>query len=316
MSVICFGEALVDFLSDGKKPESFTKYAGGAPANVAVAVAKQGIKASFCGMFGEDMFADFLLRELSDHGVNTQYCRRTNKAKTALAFISLDKKGERNFSFYRPPAADLLFRTEDFDPEVFINHTILHVCSNSLTETNIYKTTIYALNQAKKYDILCSFDMNLRLHLWPSQRYIIERLWHVIALSDIVKLSQEELDFLHQHSHGEHGQDKTISAILAANTQCVIVTDGEKPIQYYTSSNQGQVLPSHVTAIDTTAAGDAFVGGFLSQLAKHTSPLQVMADELTLVKAISYASKCGAHAVTIKGAFGSMPSAQQIDQDL
>ncbi|WP_105169534.1 carbohydrate kinase family protein [Pseudoalteromonas sp. T1lg23B] len=313
MSVICFGEALVDFLSNGKNPESFTKYAGGAPANVAVAIAKQGVKSSFCGMFGMDMFADFLLTELSAHGVNTQYCRRTDKAKTALAFISLDDKGERSFSFYRPPAADLLFRIDDFDPEIFVSHKIIHVCSNSLAEASIYKTTIYALNQAKKNGIVCSFDMNLRLDLWPSQRHLIERVWHVIALSDIVKLSQEELDFLHQSRHLEHGLDKTIAAILTANTQCLIVTDGAKPIRFFTNKNQGLVTPPQVTAIDTTAAGDAFIGGFLSQLANQSNPLQAIGCEQTLTAAISYASRCGAYATTIKGAFSSLPCAGQIN---
>ncbi|OHU85467.1 MULTISPECIES: carbohydrate kinase family protein [Pseudoalteromonas] len=312
MSVICFGEALIDLLSDDKAPESFTKYAGGAPANVAVAVAKQGIKASFCGMFSNDSFAEFLLSELRNYGVETQYSRRTDKAKTALAFVPLDESGERSFSFYRSPSADLLFRAQDFTPEVFINHRILHVCSNSLSEANIYKATIYALSQAKSHSMVCSFDINLRLNLWPSQRYIIDRLWHVIALSDIVKLSQQELDFLHQHSHTEHGQNKTIDAILATNTKCIIVTDGAKPIKCYTNSCQFQVLPPKVEAIDTTAAGDAFVGGFLSQLSKHESPSMALTCESFLTSAINYASRCGAYAATIKGAFSSIPSGEQI----
>ena len=110
MSLVCFGEALIDFLSDGKQPESFTKYAGGAPANVSVAAAKLGLKTSFCGMLGDDMFGHFIKDELTQHGVNTQYCQFTDAAKTALAFVSLDESGERSFSFYRPPAADLLLR--------------------------------------------------------------------------------------------------------------------------------------------------------------------------------------------------------------
>ncbi|WP_462172809.1 PfkB family carbohydrate kinase [Pseudoalteromonas xiamenensis] len=110
MSLVCFGEVLIDFLSDGKTPESFTKYAGGAPANVAVAASKLGVKSAFCGMVGDDMFGHFLLDELERLGVDTQYCKMTNEAKTALAFVSLDQQGERSFSFYRPPAADSTFQ--------------------------------------------------------------------------------------------------------------------------------------------------------------------------------------------------------------
>lgn len=136
MSLVCFGEVLIDFLSDGKQPESFTKYAGGAPANVAVAATKLGLPSSFCGMLGQDMFGEFLKKELHSLGVDTQYCQFTDKAKTALAFVSLDEQGERSFSFYRPPAADLLFRVDDFQSTMFSSHSILHVCSNSLTEHN------------------------------------------------------------------------------------------------------------------------------------------------------------------------------------
>lgn len=312
MSVVCFGEALIDFLSDGKAPESFTKYAGGAPANVAVALAKQGVPASFCGMLGQDMFGDFLKQELSSHGVNTQYCTTTDKAKTALAFVSLDDEGERSFSFYRPPAADLLFRIDDFDLNLFSEHNIIHVCSNSLTETNIYKSTIFALNEAKKHNVITSFDMNLRLNLWPSLNHTIERLWHIISLSDVVKLAKEELVFLNQHSHPSQDEATTINAILKAHVKCLIITDGAKDIHFYTSESKGVITPPNVTAIDTTAAGDAFVGGFLSQLCVQDNIKAELISSTFIERAIRYASYCGAHAVTKRGSFSSLPSNDDI----
>ena len=125
--IVCFGEALIDFLStDGEAgaPRAFIQHAGGAPANASVAVARLGGRAQFVGMLGADMFGDFLRRSLEQAGVGIRYVRCTSEAKTALAFVSLDEQGERSFSFYRPPAADLLFRATDFDPDCFANAAI------------------------------------------------------------------------------------------------------------------------------------------------------------------------------------------------
>ncbi|KPH65693.1 MULTISPECIES: carbohydrate kinase family protein [Pseudoalteromonas] len=318
MSLVCFGEALIDFLSDGKSPESFTKYAGGAPANVAVAAAKLGLKSSFCGMLGQDMFGEFLEQQFTSLGVNTQYCKFTNKAKTALAFVSLDEHAERSFSFYRPPAADLLFKVDDFNSAMFTEHALFHVCSNSLTEHNIYQTTIYGLTQAKKAGAICSFDMNLRENLWPSLRYTVERIWHVISLCDIVKLSKEELEFLNKNSHKDHDLEHTISAVLEAGVTCLLITDGGAPIHYCHSTYRGQVMPPKTKVVDTTAAGDAFIGGFLSQIGikcvnKKAFKL-LCAEQSNITNAVSFAASAGAFAVSKYGAFSSLPTAADLPQ--
>ena len=116
--VYCFGEALIDFHAEsrGDAPPAFIPHAGGAPANVAVAVARLGDASAFVGMFGQDVFGDLLLRGLADAGVDTRHTRRTDAANTALAFVTHDARGERSFSFYRPPSADLLFRDDSDDP--------------------------------------------------------------------------------------------------------------------------------------------------------------------------------------------------------
>src|SRR6187551_798775 len=136
--ILCFGEALIDFLArpgdTPDAPRAFLQFAGGAPANVAVAVARLGGDARFVGMLGADMFGDMLAAQLRDAGVDIRHVRRTSAAKTALAFVSLDADGERSFSFYRPPAADLLFAEDDFAPRAFDEAVVFHVCSNSLTE--------------------------------------------------------------------------------------------------------------------------------------------------------------------------------------
>jgi fructokinase len=315
MSLVCFGEALIDFLSDGKEPESFTKYAGGAPANVAVAAARQGVNASFCGMVGDDMFGHFIKSALARYNVNCDYVKVTDKAKTALAFVSLDDTGERSFSFYRPPAADLLFRADDFVETMFNTHSLLHVCSNSLTENSIYKTTIYALTQAREHGMHTSFDMNLRENLWTSLTHCTKRIWHVISLSDIVKLSHEELVFLNAQSHPEQPLSHTIEAIIAANVKLLIVTDGKNPIHFYGQSYQSSINVPDVNAVDTTAAGDAFVGGLLAAIIRAQNEQSIdafLTNQSAVSNAIAYASRCGAFAVTRYGAFDSLPCFEDV----
>src|SRR5690606_32691752 len=133
-AIACFGEALIDFLAlpaqPGEDGRRFLEQAGGAPANVAVGIARLGGDARFVGMLSTDMFGDFLLAQLARFGVDCDQVRRTGDARTALAFVSLDARGERSFNFYRPPAADLLFRAADFDDGAFADLAAFHVCSN------------------------------------------------------------------------------------------------------------------------------------------------------------------------------------------
>ncbi|KID55849.1 fructokinase [Pseudoalteromonas luteoviolacea] len=316
MSVVCFGEALIDFLSDGGTPESFTKYAGGAPANVSVAVAKQGVESTFCGMLGDDMFGHFLKDELSGHQVNTQFVKFTSEAKTALAFVSLDSEGERSFSFYRPPAADLLFRAEDFEDNMFEQGTILHVCSNSLTEKNIYLSTVTALEKAKQHGLIKSFDMNLRENLWPSMNHCLDRIWHIMSQSDVVKLSKEELIFLNTHAHPSKDEQNTIEAILSSQVKLLIITDGANDIRYFTAQFSGYITPPKVNAVDTTAGGDAFVGGLLADMTRklsQTSFTDIVSCEAKILDLVNFSAKCGAYAVTRYGSFSSLPSHHDID---
>ncbi|AOT10681.1 carbohydrate kinase family protein [Pseudoalteromonas luteoviolacea] len=316
MAVVCFGEALIDFLSDGGTPESFTKYAGGAPANVSVAVAKQGVKSTFCGMLGDDMFGRFLKEELSGHQVNTQFVKFTAEAKTALAFVSLDSEGERSFSFYRPPAADLLFRAEDFEEEMFEQGKILHVCSNSLTEKNIYLSTVTAMEKAKQHGLIKSFDMNLRENLWPSMNHCLDRIWHIMSQSDVVKLSKEELIFLNTHAHPSKDEQNTIEAILSSQVKLLIITDGANDIRYFTEQFSGYITPLKVNAVDTTAGGDAFVGGLLAEITRklsQTSFSDIVNCEAKILDLVNFSAKCGAYAVTRYGSFSSLPSNHDID---
>lgn len=315
--IVCFGEALIDFLArpgeDADAPRTFTQYAGGAPANVAVAVARLGGRSEFVGMFGEDMFGDFLLDSLARHGVGRRHARRTAEARTALAFVALDGHGERSFSFYRPPAADLLFRPEHFDADCFARGTIFHVCSNSLTEEAIARTTLHGMAQAREHGALVSIDLNLRQSLWSPQIDPLPRLWSALEQADLVKLARNELDYLAARDGGE---EAVLARLLAARARLVVVTDGTAPMRWRSRERRGSLPAFVVRAIDTTAAGDAFVGGLLYQLAaREVTPASLDAllrDETALNDVLRFAAACGALTVTQHGAFAAMPTLAEV----
>ncbi|MEQ8033849.1 carbohydrate kinase [Xanthomonas sp. WHRI 6106] len=313
--VICFGEALIDMLAlpqaGSDDARTFAQYAGGAPANVAVAVAKLGGASHFIGMLGRDMFGDFLLQSLQQAGVATGGIVRTDQAKTALAFVALDEAGERSFSFYRPPAADLLFRPEHFAADGFAQAAVLHVCSNSMTELEIAQCTLDGMRRARADGAIVSLDLNLRPMLWPQDVNPAPVLWEALALADVVKLSREELDYL------AGTLDSDASAVTQklwqGNATWLLVTDGGGPVHWQTRTDSGQVPAFTVQVRDSTAAGDAFVGGLLFQLAaRGTTLAQLCGDTSAMTEVIRFAAAVGALAVTRKGAFAAMPGIDDV----
>jgi fructokinase len=310
--IVCFGETLIDFLAQpGADPPCFAQYAGGAPANVAVAVARLGGAAAFVGMLGQDMFGDFLLASLQRERVNTAYVRRTRQANTALAFVSLDADGERHFSFYRPPAADLLFSPQDFDPACFASAAVFHACSNSLTEEPIAQTTMLGMERARASRALVSFDLNLRPNLWSNEAHAAPRAWRALEAADLVKLSAAELKFLARPI----GERALMQRLWRGNAQLLVVTDGAGPIRYFTRVAEGSFPAFQVQALDTTAAGDAFVGGLLHRLVSSGAAADLarfLADSASLRDTLRFAAACGALTVTRHGAFAAMPTATEV----
>lgn len=315
--VICFGEALIDFHAQGPleagAPARFVQYAGGAPANVAVAVARLGGDAAYIGMLGRDMFADFLLQSFSDAGVDTRYIARTAAANTGLAFVSLDADGERRFSFYRPPAADLLFRPEHFDETCLASASVFHACSNSLTEAAIAETTLDGLRRARRSGALVSFDVNLRPALWPGDVDPRPRIWAALVEADLVKFSGEELDFLAEPLGGEQA---VFDKLWKGHAKLILVTDGAAPIRYVSRESRGAVSTFPVQVVNTNAAGDAFIGGLLYCLAKDeigAAGLGSFCTDEQFAATLRFAAACGALAVTHHGAFTAMPTLAEVN---
>ena len=309
--VIAFGEALIDFLAQETGADcvpTFAQYPGGAPANVAVAVAKLGGDSHFVGQVGDDTFGHFLKKSLSDYGVNTQALLMTAEAKTALAFVSLDETGERSFEFYRNPSADILFRPEDFLAQWFYAaQGVFHTCSNTLTDDNISAATSVGMRLAKLAGWVISCDINLRTNLWPQEEVNVARVIEWMQQADVVKASLEELALLADDPMA------LIQTSLQQGVSLFVLTDGAQAVRYFhKNGTTGEVLTPTVVVKDTTAAGDAFVGGLLYKIAEVVEETSIMAltpDELSQI--IRFAVACGACAVTQLGAYPSLPVQQE-----
>ena len=314
-SVLCFGEALIDFHAEGRDPQgypqAFVPFAGGAPANVAVAVAKLGGAARFAGMLGKDLFGDFLLDSLQHAGVDTRDVARTDAANTALAFVALDAHGERSFSFYRPPSADLLFRPEHFRADAFDGTAVFHVCSNSMTEPSAAETTREGMRRARAAGALVSFDLNLRPALWPRDVDARAEAWPALQLADLVKLSAEEFAWL-----GVDGEAAVMERLWQGRTRLLVVTDGPNPLRWFHPDAEGELPTYRVPMVDSTAAGDAFVGGLLQQLAEQqigAGELDALVTTLPRLHAtLRHAAAAAAIAVTRQGSFVSLPTTDEV----
>ncbi len=306
LPVYCFGEVLIDFLQDPQQPGVFRRFAGGAPANVAVAVAKLGGPGRFVGMFGTDMFGEFLQAELEHYGVDCHACANTSEAKTALAFVALNDEGDRSFSFYRPPAADLLYTTAHLPKDFWQTPAILHLCSNSLTDSAIANTSFDMVAQAQQHGWLVSVDANLRHNLWASGKADAALVQQLLQQADIIKLSDDELSYLAQ----QQDQRRWLEQLQANRESWIVVTAGASEVNSYSQQAFSLPVPA-VKVVDTTAAGDAFVGAWLYQLSQAL-PLQswsaLLADKSSQQLMLSQAIKAGSLTCQHFGAFSALPT--------
>ncbi|NQZ80422.1 MAG: carbohydrate kinase [Colwellia sp.] len=313
--VLCFGEALIDFLNTDKQKDgplvlnNYRQYPGGAPANAAVAVAKLGGKALFAGQVGADPFGDFLEQALIEYGVNTTFLARHPSAKTALAFVMLDEGGDRSFSFYRQASADVLFSPKQVDDHWFTEQPLFHFCSNTLTDKQITATTKTAVSKAKLHQSIISFDVNLRHNLWSTGFADIALVNELVYSADIIKFSRDEFEYLSQGNNDDYTQN-----CLQRGVSLLVITDGEHPIEFFSQVGSATIAVPDIKAVDTTAGGDAFSGALLFALSQLTEPRNALSSINILTQLIKFASHCGAHAVTLPGAFPALPHFSDIQE--
>lgn len=309
------GEVLIDFIPQQqgimlKDVASFEKMAGGAPANVAATVAKLGGNASLISQVGADAFGQFLIESLQNLQVNTDLIKLTNEANTALAFVSLTDKGERDFSFYRKPSADLLYKEEYIESEWFSHGDILHFCSVDLVKSPMKEAHKKAISLARENNTLISFDPNVRLPLWVSKENCRETILKFIPLADIVKISDEELFFI----TGIEEEETAIASLFTGHVKVVIYTRGASGATLFTKDTAFSIPGCDVMVQDTTGAGDAFIGAFLFKLLTNNVELNELANFCTqfACELLSFSNHCGALTTTKKGAFSALPTLDEI----
>lgn len=311
--VITCGELLIDFVARETgvslvEAQVFEKMAGGAPANVAVGLARLGLSAGFLGQVGTDDFGDHLAATLRDNGVDIAGLRRTSRAHTSLAFVSLKTGGERDFMFYRHPSADMLWEATDEDRQIASSGRVFHVGSISLISDPSRSSTVSAIEAARDHGSLISYDPNLRLPLWPSPAAARDGVRFGLNFANIVKMSQDELAFL-------SGVDDVVEGarrLWHDELRLLTITTGAEGCWWFTANDAGQAHGFPTTPVDTTGAGDAFVAGMLAGLAESGFSL----DREALAHITRFANAVGALTVSRRGAIPSLPSRPEVDRFL
>lgn len=310
--VVCFGELLIDFVptvngvSLADAP-AFKKAPGGAPANVAVGIARLGGSSAFIGKVGEDEFGRMLVDILKENNVEHKGMRFDLGARTALAFVTLKADGEREFMFFRNPSADMLLTESELDVDLIQQAKIFHYGSISLITDPCKSAHLAAMRIARDTGSILSYDPNLRLPLWPSASEAREGILSIWDKADLIKVSEEEVGFL--TGGADPFDDTVVRNLFHPNLKLLLVTEGQQGCRYYTKDFSGRVKGLAVEAVDTTGAGDAFVSGILSQLAKDLTLLQ---KEESLREALKFANACGAITVTERGAIPALPTREAV----
>jgi len=309
---VALGEYLIDFtpqgLSDAGQPV-FERNPGGAPVNVVAAMAKLGVKTGFIGKVGNDPFGRYLRQALLQQGVSDSGLIASDEAHTTMAFIHLDSQGERSFHFSRKPGADQLLREDEVNLAMLEGTRIFHFGSISMTVEPSYTATIKSVQKAKEKGALISYDPNWRPSLWEDEQHARMAIHTGLSLADLVKVSEEEIIFLTGQQDIELASKQLMERY---SIQLLLVTAGSIGSFYRMNDWWGKVDSYAVHTVDTTGAGDGFLGAFLYQVLMLGKPLQTW-SETELGNALSFANAAGALATTRKGAIPSLGIIEEID---
>ena len=308
--LICMGECLIDFLPlDGEL--SFAGKAGGAPTNVCSSVGKLGGESYYLGMMARDNFSNFLLEKLKKCNVKTDYVSFTDKAGTGLAFVSLDKNGDRSFSFFRNPCADMLFDKDEVREEYFEKGDVLHFCSVDLVDCPTKEATKKAIDIASKKGCYVSFDVNLRLNIWNDDAKCLTVVKEFLPLCDIVKVTDEELSLITKENDLQKGVEKMFD--LSKNAKLLFVTMGENGAAMFSKTEKHFEKAAKTNVVDTTGAGDCFSGTIIFNILSRKNKDKQQLKFGEMINAVKMASKACAIVVSRKGAMESMPTMEEIE---
>ena len=312
--VTALGELLIDFTSNGMTLQNnplFEANPGGAPCNVLAMLQKLGKKTAFIGKVGNDIFGKMLREKVQATGIDISGLVTDEKVNTTLAFVQTLEDGDREFSFYRNPGADMMLTEAEVDEEKIRNARIFHFGTLSMTAKGVEEATIKAIRVAKESGCILSFDPNLRPPLWSSEAKAKEKIAYGLSVCDILKISDNEIEFMTGTTDIDAGiaqirEDYNIPLIFAT-----LGKDGSKA--YYKDMcvyAEGFVNPN---TIETTGAGDTFCANALNYVLEHGM------DDLTednLKELLTYANAAASLITTKKGALCVMPTKDEIEEYL
>lgn len=296
------GDAVVDLLpeSDGR----LLPCPGGAPANVAVGIARLGGTSGFIGRVGDDPFGALMQRTLLTEGVDITYLKQDEWHRTSTVLVDLNDQGERSFTFMVRPSADLFLETTDLP--CWRHGEWLHLCSIALSAEPSRTSAFTAMTAIRHAGGFVSFDPNIREDLWQDEHLLRLCLRQALQLADVVKLSEEEWRLI----SGKTQNDRDICALAKEyEIAMLLVTKGAEGVVVCYRGQVHHFAGMSVNCVDSTGAGDAFVAGLLTGL----SSTGLSTDEREMRRIIDLAQRCGALAVTAKGVMTALPCRQELE---
>lgn len=308
--VIALGELLIDFTGSGISEQGnplFEANPGGAPCNVLAMLNKMGHKTAFIGKVGEDIFGIRLKKTLEETGIDTTSLMLDKDVRTTLAFVQNDESGDRSFSFYRNPGADMMLQADEVNEEMIKASKIFHFGTLSMTHENVREATKKALNVAKASGLVISFDPNLRESLWDSLDNAKKQVEYGLGFCDVLKISDNELQWFTK----EEDYDKGIQILKDTyHIPLILLSLGREGSRAYYGDKCVEV-PAFVRedTVETTGAGDTFLGGCLHfVLEKGLDDLQ----EADLEEMLTFANGAASIITTRKGALKVMPDKEEV----
>ncbi|MEW9669401.1 carbohydrate kinase [Ammoniphilus sp. 3BR4] len=312
-AVVCMGELLIDFFCtdievDLIEGSHFLKQAGGAPANVSAAIAKLGGQAVFAGKVGDDPFGHFLKKTLQDVKVDTSMLTLDPNSRTTLAFVSLKADGERDFTFHR--GADGLLTWKDLNIPQILQSKIIHFGSaTAMLEGPSQETYFQVMECAKENNLFISFDPNYREFLWKGKTEGFRELAKkALAFADFLKVSEEELQLIAGTEKLEDG----VKMLHQFGAKWISVTLGKEGSFVSNAEQAAMVKSIQVKSMDSTGAGDAFVGANLFQLSRLAHPQTILHDFEKIKDITSFSNTVAALVCTQIGAISALPSYETV----
>lgn len=309
--VTALGEMLIDFTLNGQSGQGnnmFEACPGGAPCNVLAMLNKLGKKTAFIGKVGQDQFGRLLKDTIDELGIETKGLILDEQIHTTLAFVHTFPDGDREFSFYRKPGADMMLREDEVNYDLIRQSKVFHFGTLSMTDEPVLSATKKALDVAKEAGCLITFDPNLRPPLWDSLDNAKEAMEYGFNYCDVLKISDNEIQFV----SGKEDYDEGILYLKEKyRIPLIFLTMGKEGSRAYYKGTRVEQKGYKVKAIETTGAGDTFCGCAINGILDHGLD---MLTESQLARILSYANAGAALITTKKGAIRSMPEPKDIDE--